>query len=1140
MVHSSIYVRDASFYVSQLLEFPNVGREERRQLWRQAIASLAKATTEEGPGPLDGLHPDQLVPVAKAALSDGLVDDLDWLGPAAAGMALYAFASALPPGQEQRELRRRVVPRLLTGNADTFTQIAALMAQTTGKGLGSAGVRARVGLVTELPLSFGVRDGGLALSLVSRRELCREWVVEPSTKSLPARRLAARILERAAREAARRASQGDLHAVRVLEGEALAPTLRRLLFDRESLVWRHVAVARGLISPWSEKTKDEVESWLSLELTPTEWRRAATSVAALTAVAPERALALLQNVSRAGLFAKDPGVSQGFAWGIPRAAESEPDATSEFLGMLFPSSSFDIAEALVDARAELGASPISDEMSELFQARFGGSKSPSAGTDDALAALRDEITRDLASTRESSKETESRADQPVRFHIHRALVAFAQEGAPQAYAVAKDVMEAAVAQLGKLEAIPVDEEDLEGKAGDQARRASLAALRDLDASLLERSVIGHLAKLGTKEADIKAADERIDQIRERGCEWIASREMPRDGAKTAEAAAKNITLHMRRLRALLHIVDGDIDVQDDQARSDKLRARWVKTASELIAHFGRNPPPALRRMLLATLARALDALIRVDACDVADAFLMLSLSMEDVNAFEALAEASMDLDLSHVLSAYARFLRTCAPLLRGERARLAGPAADAVLASLSRLSGELSPEASSRSEALRTVLLRLHQALSAMSNASGLRALSSNGASEPDVVIAAEAWMNALTQMSKGARTRLEPGYLPSPPIAVRPVSIAVSRVLAGVEEDLTEPVLDAAARAVAVDVPRAFAWLFLGVVGSLAGRPLVGGAPEAKEAPSMAAPGLGEQLPAWLPARRMIGGFYVMRSLGVGGSGTVFVVSRADDRHDPNAERFALKVPDYTATAARSLSEAEFMQLFRDEASALMSLPAHRNLAKFITFDMSTKPKPILVMELIPGLSLERMIESRAFDMQKCISVLDDVLAGLEVMHKSGVGHLDLKPSNVVLRQDGSGVLVDFGLAGRNVRPGCATGPYGAPEVWGAETSGGAASPMAADAYAFGCLAFEALTGRTLFAAPNEVAQVAMHLAHDGMPAPIKRLAADAKLGQLGEMLFNTLRRDGRARMSVTETRRTLASVKKKVGDMPWPIQVG
>ena len=178
-------MRDASFYVSQLLVFQKADREERRQLWRQALAALAKATTRGGPGPLDGLHPEQLVPAAKAAIADGLVDDLDWLAPADAGRSLYAFASALPAGVEQREIRRRVVPRLLTGNADTFTQIAALMAETTGKGLGSPGIRARVGLVAELPLSYAVRDGALALALVSRRELRREWIIQPSTKSLP-------------------------------------------------------------------------------------------------------------------------------------------------------------------------------------------------------------------------------------------------------------------------------------------------------------------------------------------------------------------------------------------------------------------------------------------------------------------------------------------------------------------------------------------------------------------------------------------------------------------------------------------------------------------------------------------------------------------------------------------------------------------------------------------------------------------------------------------------------------------------------------------------------------------------------------------------------------------------------------------
>ena len=86
--------------------------------------------------------------------------------------------------------------------------------------------------------------------------------------------------------------------------------------------------------------------------------------------------------------------------------------------------------------------------------------------------------------------------------------------------------------------------------------------------------------------------------------------------------------------------------------------------------------------------------------------------------------------------------------------------------------------------------------------------------------------------------------------------------------------------------------------------------------------------------------------------------------------------------------------------------------------------------------------------------------------------------------------MLVDFGLAGRHIRPGCATGPYGAPEVWAVRRPASTTSPCAADVYAFGCLAFEALTGKMLFEAESEVAQITMHLAHDGFPETLRKLA--------------------------------------------------
>src|SRR5580704_8284014 len=239
------------------------------------MAALARASTEEGPGPLEGLHAEALLAGVQAALQAGLADDLDWLAPAAAGAALYELASALPLGPEQRELGRRVLARMRAADAGTFAAIARRLALGGGRGLGSPGMRARVALVMELPISSDVQDAPLALALASRRDLAREWIGAPSIGSLPERRFAARLLERAAREAARRAAQGDDHSLRVFKSDAVEQAWERLLADRESLVWRHVAVARGLLAPWVPAFSNAIEGALAPSLSATEWRRAA-------------------------------------------------------------------------------------------------------------------------------------------------------------------------------------------------------------------------------------------------------------------------------------------------------------------------------------------------------------------------------------------------------------------------------------------------------------------------------------------------------------------------------------------------------------------------------------------------------------------------------------------------------------------------------------------------------------------------------------------------------------------------------------------------------------------------------------------------------------------------------------------------
>jgi hypothetical protein len=1090
------------------------------------MAALARATSEEGPGPLEGLNPSALLAGVRAALEAGLADDLDWLAPAAAGAALYELASALPLGPEQRELGRRVLARLLGADAETFVAMARRMALAGARGLGSPAVRARIALVAELPISAGIADGALALALASRRDSAREWIAVPSTGSLPARRLAARLIERAAREAASRAAQGDDHSLRVFSGDAVSAAWQRLLSDRESLVWRHAAVARGILAPWSPGLAKAIDDALSPSLTPTEWRRAAASLAAMVAVAPEKALQASQQALSHGLLDRDPGAAAAFVWGLPRAAETEPEAASQLLERVLEKATPDIGEAVLDLRAEVGDSPMAEKACARAIALL--SAQGKGATDDGTAALALEAIRDLGGG--------GSVDEVVRAQIAKALRAFASGGAKPAYALAREALSTARASVDALEAISREEDGADSGAGSIARRTGVAVLRDLDLSLLEHDVLAHLLSLGDAPRGI---EETLDGLRDRLGDWILAREgKPLAGAKGEFVVPPNPTVSLRRLRALLHLADGDMgDAEIDPPRAARLRKRCMRIARALLDRFERGPQSPVRRTIVAALARALDALIRLGAIGATDALLLVTARMGDPGDLRTLAEASMDPDLEHVLERYAVFAEAVA-----RDAQRSLPAYD-------ELVRDFALDDSSRSEALRAVLLRVGGALAAIAAASSLRALAADGAGEADVISTLEAALAALAQLAVGARGRLDLERSSTGlPGAARPLTVAVARVLGGSDAVLTDAVLAASLDGLLAGIPSAVGKLVSATVWRMATLPTEGRAADAPPPASRVA----DVLPAWLMPRRTIGGFYVLRSLSAGAAGSVFVATRLEEKGEEGAERYALKVPEYSATAARSLSESEFLKMFREEAAALLGIPPHPNLARFVLFDDASKPKPILVMELVEGTPFDRLIEARGLDMPRALEILDGVVCGLEAMHAIGVGHLDVKPSNIMLRRGGQPVLVDFGLSGRHIRPGCATGPYGAPEVWGAldapknETprfglrpgeGGDVPSPMKADVYAFACVAFEALTGRLLFDAPSEMAQIAMHLAHDGFPAPLRALAKGPELTELAELLFAALRREPSERFTATRLRKELTRLRPALAKRPWPL---
>jgi serine/threonine protein kinase len=134
--------------------------------------------------------------------------------------------------------------------------------------------------------------------------------------------------------------------------------------------------------------------------------------------------------------------------------------------------------------------------------------------------------------------------------------------------------------------------------------------------------------------------------------------------------------------------------------------------------------------------------------------------------------------------------------------------------------------------------------------------------------------------------------------------------------------------------------------------------------------------------------------------------------------------------------------------------------------------------------------------------------------------------------------VLVDFGLAGRHLRPGCGTGGYGAPEIWGLIPAGHEPKPASADVYAFACLAYEVLTGAPLFDEDNELAVIHAHLGHDGYPSGLRSLGGRGGRQELCELLFNGLRRHPADRVNIAEMRDGLRELAPALRKHSWPLR--
>lgn len=216
----------------------------------------------------------------------------------------------------------------------------------------------------------------------------------------------------------------------------------------------------------------------------------------------------------------------------------------------------------------------------------------------------------------------------------------------------------------------------------------------------------------------------------------------------------------------------------------------------------------------------------------------------------------------------------------------------------------------------------------------------------------------------------------------------------------------------------------------------------------------LDESASAPEPCPETLSGYRVLRRIGSGGMGQVYLAS--DQRLGREVAIKTLK-PAFRA-------DPSLRQRFLDEARAMARL-IHPHVIRIYELGAEHE-EPHFVMEYVPGLPLTQA--ARRLDPRTRAGLFRKVVAAVQFLHQNGMIHRDLKPANVLVDTSGEPRLLDFGLAlplldeGRRTLPGLVAGTpaYLSPE----QARGESALDARSDVFALGAIFYELLTGSLPF----------------------------------------------------------------------------
>jgi len=222
------------------------------------------------------------------------------------------------------------------------------------------------------------------------------------------------------------------------------------------------------------------------------------------------------------------------------------------------------------------------------------------------------------------------------------------------------------------------------------------------------------------------------------------------------------------------------------------------------------------------------------------------------------------------------------------------------------------------------------------------------------------------------------------------------------------------------------------------------------------------------------IGPYEIIRELGHGGMGTVFLAVRADDQY---RKQVAIKLVN------RGMDTDLILRRFMMERQILANLE-HPNIARLLDGGSTPDGLPYFVMEFIEGQPITDYCDRERFTVTQRLELFQQVCAALQYAHQNLVVHRDIKPSNILVTSEGVPKLLDFGIA-KLLSPGWAAETDQAtasmillmtPEYASPEQYRGLSITTTTDVYSLGVVLYELLSGHhpfRLFTRPEGVAQV-------------------------------------------------------------------